>query len=975
MRVGDIIIDLAAPMHRALVAILAINANTTISTEQLIDELWNRNAPDGARATLQSYVSVVRRKCRDAGRDDLIETRAPGYVLRLAPSESDVGPFRQLISAAQQAEAAGAEDEAYERLRDALGLVSGAVLPSLDHLDTVRVFAADIDEHRRWATEHLVEADLAAGRAGEVVPRLREMVDSHPFEERMWGLLMRALAHSGRQADALRAYQDLRELLIDELGVEPGPEVRAIERAILDGDLGVAPSGTGGLRRTASTRRRITAPPHPTASLIGRLGELSDIDEALGTHRLVTITGPGGCGKTRIAAEVAALVRGRFDLVAWVELNTLDDGTTVADAIAAALGIYRRQTDGVLHLVADDVAGQRALVVVDNCEHVVEQASDTIAAVLGLAPDLTVIATSRERLMVAGELVVALPPLISASPLELTRSRFEKPSEAATMFIERAGLQAPEPQHLAVIEAICAQLDGIPLAIELAAPLVEAMTLDEIADRLLDRFRLLGDAHRSSRPQHRTLRAVVEWSHDLLSDDERSVFAALSIFRGPFSLDAADAVIRGIGHEALFVLPRLVRKSVVMADTSAKTSRYRLLETLRAYGAEQLATDPESEDLVTGAFVTHYKNEALRWARHQQTATVTAWLNEVGPEFPNFQAAVALAREVDVDAALAMIDTFQWYLHYLGQMAETREWLRHLAATQDLTLEQRTVAGTCQAAIANFSGDYGATTELAEDALAAARELGDIRRLNSALITRGTTATFEGNAERAAECFIESAPLSEQLGDLGGMAASMAFWGIAHRRLGEFEEAQRCFDQAFEGFSRLHDDRGLALVVCNLGRMAHQQGRLDRAAELTRRGLEMARQSLDPMTTAQAGLFCGHLALDTGDIRGALGHFETTLEHALILGNRTLSSAALEWMVVAGGARPHAVAVIDAFTTLRRNAPRTASARAEWDEAVARAEAELSATEHAALSAQGRAMDLDEAIAFARAAAADAQLS
>ncbi|MGI9622132.1 MAG: BTAD domain-containing putative transcriptional regulator [Acidimicrobiales bacterium] len=954
-------VDFAAPMHRALLAILGINANTIVSTEHLIDELWGRGAPDGARATLQSYVSVIRKRCREMGRDGLIETIQPGYVLHLDPEESDVSQFRSHVAAARHVDVSP-DSDGYSSLEAALALVDGRVLEDLAHLDTVRMFANNIEDTYRWAIEQRVEADLARGEASAVVPSLRRTVEAFPLEERMWSLLMRALYHAGRQAEALRAYQELREVLARELGVEPSEEVREVETAILTGTLPSTPASWG-------TPRRVSSPPNPTTPLFGRVADLNDLEAALSTHRLVTVTGPGGCGKTRLAVEAAGTLAARYDQVVWVELNTVEDPAGVEDAVAASLGLIRRREEGVLDMVADALQDKNTLMVVDNCEHLVDHAALVIQHVVSTCPELTVLATSRERLLIAGEQTVAVRPLASASPLELTRSRFEKPSDAAAMFIDRAGMEPPDEPELAVVEAISAQLDGIPLAIELAAPLVATMTLDEIADRLLDRFRLLGESHRSARPQHRTLRAVVEWSHELLDPEERRAFAALSLFRGQFSVEAAVDVANAVGVDARAVMPRLVRKSVVLLDGAGATSRYRMLESLRVFAHEQLSADRELERAVEAAFVEHYAELARRWGYRQQMAKVTGWLSELGPDISNLQTAVSLAQASDVDRALVFIEVFQWYYSYLGPMGETRQWLRRLVRTHELTPEQYTVVQTARAALANFSGDYGATAELAEDALASARELDDKKRLNAALIIRGTTATFEGKFERAASCFVEGAKLSEELGDLGGIAASMLFWGVAHRRMGNFEEARTHLDLAFDAFSRLDDDRGVAMVIGNLGRLAHQEGDYERAKDLTRRGMRLATDSLDLLVTAQTALFCGHLALDRGDLEQSLADLEVALRHSVLLGNDTLSSAALEWMVLVGGGQPSDVAVIDAFTEVQRNAPRTASPRPEWDAAVTGARESLDAADYRALVERGRRMSMDDASEYARSSA------
>lgn len=964
--VDGVEVDLRAPMHRSLLAILAIRRNRVVSTESLIDELWGVDPPAGARATLQSYVSVLRKKCRDAGleRRPIIETRQPGYVLMLSDTESDAAEFDTLIGRARQLAAAGVLEDDLDPLRAATALSEGPILADLDHLPTVRSFAADVSERRAWAVEQLVLLDLAHGRASQVVPELQRMADANPIEERTAILLMRALYLSNRQADALRAYQRLRDALIDQLGVEPSADAQRLEADILQGELDCPQTSP-----PVSEVRAPVGPPHSATSLIGRDDEIAGLEELIRDRRLVTVSGPGGCGKTRLVAEVAHRIGSHFDEVAWVSLETLGAGAAVEDAVAAGLGVRRRPTEGLVDLLITELSSSRSLVVLDNCEHVIDNVAVTIEKLLAACPDLHVAVTSREHLLMPGETTMALDPLASASPLALARARFDRPSDAALLFADRAGLDGMRPDQLAIVEAICAQLDGIPLAIELAAPLTSTMSLDDMADGLLDRFRLLAAGARGAAPHHRTLRAVVEWSHDLLEDEERDAFMATAVFRGSFTSDAASAVLQPLGIDPVLVLPSLVRKSMLLAHTDRPGgTRYQLLETLRAFGEERLAADPRADEVRRG-FLRFYVDVALRWQDRKQTVAVRAWMDELGDDIPNLRAAVALARELDVDAALLLVDSFQWYFDYLGSLETTRRWLQDLIETQELSLQQRAMVRVGQAALANFSGDYGSTGALAEEALEAARELGDPRRLNAALIMRGTTATFEGKAQRAAECFIESAALSEELGDQGGMAASMVFWGIAHRRRGDFDEAQRCLDAAFDGFSRLGDDRGLALTVGNMGRLAHQRGDHERADELTHRAVVIAAQSLDPMVGAQCGLFRGHYLWDRGDMEGAFAQFEATLHYTLGLENRTMSSAALEWMVMVGGGRPERVAVIDAFTTVRRNSPDTADARVEWDAAVAEARDALAADAHAAFTAQGAAMTLDEAIAYARDAA------
>ncbi|MEU9832227.1 BTAD domain-containing putative transcriptional regulator [Streptosporangium sp. NPDC048047] len=620
-------------------------------------------------------------------------TRHPaGYRLAVPPEAVDAHRFERLARQGRAALASGRHERAGELLGEALGLWRGPALADVLNAPFATAAAARLEEARIAAAEDHAEARLALGRHREPIAGLRtpvtdlqapvadlqasvtdlqapvadlrtpvadlrtpaadlrtlvadlhELVAAHPLRERLRGQLMRALYACDRQAEALAVYEDVRARLADELGADPSPELRAIHLSVLRGTLpvpgpDVPPAGNRSPRSGdgAGTRARVPAQLTP---LVGRADELARIGGLLAGSRLVTLTGPGGTGKTRLAAEAAA--HGHDD-VCFVELAPLTDGSDVPRAVLGALGLHEpgmlpapggAVPDPVVRMVAA-LAERRTLLVLDNCEHVVEAAAALAARLLSGCPGLRVLATSREPLGITGETLCPVPPLMLPPPDVPAAEALGFP--AVRLFAERAAAVRPgyavESEADAVLR-VCRALDGLPLAIELAAARLRSLTAAEVAARLDDRFRLLSRGSRTAQPRHRTLRAAVEWSWDLLDEDERTMAGRLTVFAGGATLEAVERVT-GM-PDAVDLLAGLVDKSLV----EVVGDRYRMLDTIRAFCAERLA-DAGEEEALRRAHGEYFLGLAESADPHLRDAEQLEWLRRLDREYEDLRATV-----------------------------------------------------------------------------------------------------------------------------------------------------------------------------------------------------------------------------------------------------------------------------------------------------------------------------------------------
>ncbi|MFJ4275100.1 BTAD domain-containing putative transcriptional regulator [Streptomyces coelicoflavus] len=631
------------PRLRALLAALALRPGDVVTPATLIDEVWAEDdPPQDAPAALQALVGRLR---RTVGRETVVS--APGgYRLAATRYDVDLYVFEHLVRQGTTALGHGDAATAARHLDEALALWRGPALADLPG------HAAGPEALRLEATRARIEAGLRLGDAPDAVPRLRELTAAHPYDEPLHALLIGALRATGRDADALAAYESARRTLAEGLGTEPGPRLRALHAELL---------GAGGAERTAvpaAEERRGNIRPRLT-TFVGREPELDAIRSELHASRLVTLTGPGGSGKTRLAEEAAA----GLDQAWLVELAPLDRPEAVPGAVVNALGL--RETvlltgdrpavqDDPVALLVEYCAPRSRLLVLDNCEHVIGAVARLAETLLTRCPGLTVLATSREPLGVPGESVRPVEPLT--------------PGQARRLFAARASAVRPDADAVlrdeGAVAEICRRLDGLPLAIELAAARLRLLTPREIADRLDDRFRLLTSGSRTVLPRQQTLRAVVDWSWDLLDEAERTMLRELSVFAGGWDLAAAEAVCSG---PAADLVGALVDKSLVVADlgTDGADMRYRMLETIHEYAEERAAEVPGLRAAAERAHRAWARLLAEEADPQLRSAGQLPYIARLETEHDNIRAALGrslAAGDEPEAAALALAMGWFWWL-------------------------------------------------------------------------------------------------------------------------------------------------------------------------------------------------------------------------------------------------------------------------------------------------------------------------
>ena len=637
---------LGGPAQRLLLAVLVAQRPSVVSTDALAEALWGDAPPATARATLQTHLSKLRRAIGD---DDatVVVRRPPGYALAVGPEVVDADRFAAAVAAAREAQAEDPRSAA-GTLDGALDLWRGPAFAEFADAPWARVEAVRLDELRLLAVEDRDATRLALGEHALVVASAEGIVAEHPLRERSWGHLVTALHRSGRQAEALRTAHAFRRHLGDELGLEPSAAFVAVERAAVADAPGPIESGP--------------APPSwgAATTIVGRADELERLAAALDGTRVLTLTGTGGVGKSTVAAELVRRAAGELvDGARVVELAAVVDGSAVVAAVAHVLDVERRAERSLVDAVVEALASQQVVLVLDSCEHVLADVGDLVRRIVRWCPGIRVLATSREPLGVPGEMVWPVGPL--AVPARTDRSTAAiAASPAVQVFVARAADAVPgfvltDGDAPAVAE-VCRRLDGVPLALELAAARMSAMAPAQLAERLGERFALL-DGGRGREPRHRSLRDVVRWSYDLLDGPERAVFADLSVFAGAFELDAAEQVCAAGGSGSPNVagtVADLVDKSLVVAERFEAGVRYRLLDTLRQFGAERLGElDPTGR--ARRAHIATFVGRAERGGAALDGPDESAWSARLDGELGDLRAAVLAAVAAgDADSALRL---------------------------------------------------------------------------------------------------------------------------------------------------------------------------------------------------------------------------------------------------------------------------------------------------------------------------------
>lgn len=876
---------------RAVLADLAMHVGEPVTADRLVDDLWGES-PDSRNpaGTLSSKVSQLRRALDTAepGARSLVRSPPPGYELVVDPGAVDAVEFDGLLEAAQvAAEPAGAVVD----LTRALALWRGSAYGEFADAEFARSAVARLEEQRLTAHEMLARARLDLGEHALVADDLTELVEAHPWREGLRLSHVLALYRSGRQADALASFERYRIALLEELGLDPSPEALALQHAVLvqDPSLDAPP---------AARRRPVSNLPGPRTELIGREADLGDLAGVLARERMVTLTGTGGVGKTSLALAAARRVAEGFPDGTWlVELagveraSTGDSPEALAEVVMATLAI-RQATDlqagaGPVDRLAEALRDHRMLVVLDNCEQIIDAVALLVDELLRTAPEVTVLATSRERLGVSGEVTRTVQPLASPSPREQSDLAAVARASAVRLFVDRAraaGADLPLDVGTApLVAALCRRLDGLPLALELAATLVPSLGLAEVVARLGDRFWLLGGRRRGGPPRHRTLAAVIGWSWDLLDDDERRVLRRLAVHADGCRLDAAEAVSSGpdLPAEAVAgVLARLVDRSLVVAAHTPTGTRYHLLESVAAYAADRLAEAGEDTS-VRRRHLAHnlalaeqaegqlYGGEQLGWLDRLDAesgnlrlaldmAVGDTGVGEVGDAVGDAAGADAAGADQRLGDAQRLVAALGWYWTLRGRLGEARRSLDRVLAF----------------------GDEGS---IASSPAAA-----------SAVVWRAVVASVQGDPA-AAEHRRAAFDAVPSIDDPVAAARATALLAYTSLDAGDVDGAEAVADDARRRSAAVGDRWGEAVALVALSFLAHAGGDADRLATASARAGELFGQVGDGWGRVVAATWQAAAAELTGDLEAAARILEESRGDAEHLGLWSEVASGLAW--------------------------------------------------------------------------------
>jgi predicted ATPase/DNA-binding SARP family transcriptional activator len=823
------VLALGGPRQRAVLALLLLRPNAAVPRTQILDAVWGDDAPRTAIGSLQVYIHGLRQAIGAAR----IETKGSTYRLQIEPGELDLDQFDAAVERARAALANGNARDASADLAAALALWRGPALADLAEHGEAQAAARELDERRLAALELQNDAWLALGRGDLVLAGIEREIETQPFRERFRAQLILALYRAGRQTDALAAYQAMRATWADELGIEPTPALKELERAVLQHDPALA---------APEAERRRQRLPVPATPLVGRRLEIAAVTALFRSEeaRLVTLVGAGGTGKTRLALAVAEALGAELrDGAAFVDLSAVTDPELLLPTIAQAFGA---QHDGdVLGPLTDQLRGLSLLVVLDNLEQILA-GTGPLANLLSALPELRILATSRSPLRLSHERTYPVPPL----PLPVTDEPEElAANEAVNLFRLRARAvdasfeldEATSPK----VAAICRQLDGLPRAIELAAARANVLRPGELLGRLEDEHELLASAPRDAPVRQSTLARTIQWSYDLLASDEQDAFARLAVFAGGCTVQAAERVC----ETDINVLASLIDNSLVRRRQPEGVARLVMLETVRRYALDRLA---ERDDEHVRQRHAEWLVEVAETAEENLLAggDPVPLLDELEREHDNIRAALAWALATPSgELALRLAASLRPYWEVRGHLNEGRRWLAEAIAAH----------------------------EHAPPALRA-----------KAVGVSGTLAFHSGDLSAAESFFSETLALFRELGDRDGIARGLSDLGTVAAAVGDLERAGDLLGQSAEQFRELGEQKRLAIALANLGHVAGQRSDFATAARVTAEALSIQAASGDKQRQAVSLLNLGSFSLRTGDSNEAHRWYRECLTLAVELG-------------------------------------------------------------------------------------------
>lgn len=767
--------------QRCVLAALLVDVNHPVAMEQLVDRVWSDRPPYSARSSLVSYVSRLRNLLADA--DGVTISRQPGgYVLAADALSVDLHAVRHLVAKARKTADPVAAAALFDR---SLGIWNGEPFASLDTPWVNELRDALVVERRSVELDRN-DVALRAGRHAELLAGLGAEQAAHPLDERLAGQLMLAQYRSGRQADALETYRRVRQRLVEELGVDPGPTLRRVHQQILVGEGEEPVPDPGPVQVVDDGRSSLT---RRATSFVGHEREFASVVAALREGPLVTLAGVGGVGKTRLALEVARREQGRFGDGAWVcELAPLEHGDAVGHTVAGALRLRQQPGLDIAESVIEYLRSRQSLVVVDNCEHVLEAAAGLVERIVRHCPQVSVLVTSRQRLGIEGERIVVVPPL----PVE----------DATRLFTDRARASRPDfdpaQQPPGTVAEICRRVDCLPLGVELAAARMRVMSAPDVVRRL-GHLRLLRGRVRGVLPRQQSLTATIDWSYQLLTEAEQNLFARLFVFAGSFDLDAAHWVCGADNAEeddTLELLAGLVDKSMVIVRSATDRTRYGVLETLRAFGRERLR-EQGIDARYLARHAVYFTELAERAQVGLQGIEERDWVERMLPDYDNLRVAFEHAMsDGEIDLALRLVAA----VAELGGLRigyELGGWAERAVAAADRDHPSfPAVVGTA-ARVAWAHSDFARARRLAALAEGRFPARGSARFAYPADVL-AEVALFEGDVRGAQAYFDAQAALARRDADPIRLVQMVSILSVCHMVLGDADAAVPAAQEAAE---------------------------------------------------------------------------------------------------------------------------------------------------------------------------------
>ncbi len=995
---------LPSPRYRKewwLLALLALRGGREISRESLAAEFWPESEPERARLYLRRSLTNLRQAL--GSQSYRLQSPSPRTLrLNLDGASVDAFAFDTWIKAAHDSPDVDQE----KLLKQAVELYRGELLPDcVDEwalAERVSRFQVYCDALETLATRAGARSDTAAAAIW-----LRRLIADDPYRESAAAALMQILANSGDRATATQVYQELRRRYRDDLNTAPSPALEQIYHRLSERKE-PAESASEPVASASATgpKRRL---PIPLTDLLGREQEVAEVTGWLEQARLLTLLGTGGVGKTRLAIASAEHALPNFSSGVWfVDLAPVTEPSRVAEAAARALGIAEQPGASPEERLAEALSASSLLIVLDNCEHVLGTSAALASHLLSSCPDLRILATSRQALGVPGEQVYSVPPLTAPPESEVVSGVLansdsgEKNAQAlleypaARLFVERARRANPEfrltRRNAGAVAELCRRLDGIPLALELAAARIRALTAPEIAARLDERFRLLVAGNRAAAPRHQTLQAAIDWSYDLLDEPERALLRRVAIFAGGWRLEATERIYSDLAEpgSVLNALSSLVDKSMVAAraDSSGEGgTRYTILETVRQYARERLRESGEEEDAAR-----RHARWALALAEGAEPelsgADAASWLNRLESEHDNFRAALdwlaaqpgAEREHLRLAGALSMFWVARGHYYAGRQLLQTA--LSHADSGSKLTehadgCELRAKAVRGAAILASSQGDYPAAQSLFEEALALRRRIGAPAGIANAINNLGTVIWLQGDLKAARELYAESLALYRQLGDKRGTASALYNIAIlaydAAVEDEDFGPIRPVLEEAAAHFRELNDDRNRAHALNALGNLFIDLKNYPAAQRIHEQNLALASALGDPLLIADAQAMLAIALGSQGELAPAYSLLREALARRLEMGDKRNGCIALRAAASLLSSDGRGLLAAKLLGTIEKVAEEDSSQvlntrqQAEYDRSVARAQRSSDPAHFAAAWQAGRALTWQQAVEQARA--------